>query len=254
MREIQYRRERQSLWIGLGLLLAGALLAEPLELTTALTSDLPVPARAEIALEGVIDPTKTEPEGPYSEAGGYYGEGRPSWVIQVRAVTMRRDAIYHDLHPTHQEHFLTARIGRESMMYDAIRKVVPGLRGVHNAPEGLCGKFFTYVSIKKTSEEDVRKAGTAALGAFYAAKLVVVVDDDIDPWNEREVLWALSTRFREAIVIKQDTDSVLALGARGTKLVLDATKPLGKAFPVRVEFPAEAWKAVRLEDYLERAG
>ena len=133
--------------------LMGALLGESLEVTPAATVDLPVPARAEIAIEGIIDPTKMDTEGPFSEGAGYYGEERPCYIIQVTAITMRRDAIYNDLYPIHQEHNLVGQLGREANIYDAVKRAVPGVKAVHVGPDRQCGKLLIYVSIKKQRED-----------------------------------------------------------------------------------------------------
>ena len=102
----------------------GGYLGESLELTQCQTVDLPVPARAEIAIEGVIDPTKIETDGPFGEWTGYYGEVHKCYIIHVTAITMRKDAIYHDLYPIHQEHNLVLQLGREARIYGAVKRAV----------------------------------------------------------------------------------------------------------------------------------
>lgn len=233
--------------------LMGALLGEPLEVTQALTVDLPVPARAEIAVEGVIDPTQMDSDGPFSEGAGYYGDGRPCYIIRVTAITMRKDAIYHDLHPTHQEHNLVLILGREARIYDRVSDAVSSVKAVHIGPNGYCGQLLIYVAIEKRSNDESRRAGLAALEADAFSKVVVVVDEDVDVYDEREVLWALATRFREEFATSGEIGgtTVVSVGSTKKKVVLDATKPLDEPFPTRVVPPRSLWQSIRLKDCLK---
>ncbi|HEY87995.1 MAG TPA: UbiD family decarboxylase [Dehalococcoidia bacterium] len=224
--------------------LVGALLGEPLEVTQAVTVDLPVPAHAEIAIEGIIDPTKMGTEGPFSEGAGYYGEERPCYIIQVTAITMRRDAIYHDLYPIHQEHNLVGQLGREANIYDAVKRAVPNVKAVHVGPDRQCGKLLIYVSLKKQAEEETKQAGLAALSSDEGGRMAVVVDEDIDVYDESEVWWAIATRMRGDLDISVHPGSML------TKTLIDATIPLDKPFPRRVTPPKDTWDSMKLEDYL----
>jgi len=224
--------------------LMGALLGESLEVTPAVAVDLPVPARAEIAIEGIIDPTKMDTEGPFSEGAGYYGEERPCYIIQVTAITMRRDAIYNDLYPIHQEHNLVVQLSREANIYDAVKRAVPDVKAVHVGPDGQCGKSLVYVSIKKRTEEAARQAGLAALSSDDGGRVAVVVDEDIDVYDESEVWWAIATRMRG------DLDISVHPGPMSTKTLIDATIPLDTPFPRRVTPPKDTWDSMKLEDYL----
>jgi 2,5-furandicarboxylate decarboxylase 1 len=241
----------------------GALMGEPLEVTPGVSVDLPVPARAEIAIEGVIDPKARSTDGPFGEFLGYYGDKGPCHVIQVKAITMRRDAIYHDLLPSHQEHNLVATVDHEADIHDRVRAVVPSVTAVHYGPEGRCGKPFVYVAIDKRSQGQGRLAGLAALSAKRFFKAVVVVDDDVDVYDEREVLWAIGTRVRwdrdTSIVPRLPTSGMNPLGhnesdtGRGlldARILIDATKPLGAPFPMRADPPKALWEAMNLSDYL----
>jgi len=244
--------------------LAGGLLGEPLSVTPAETVDLPVPAHAEIAIEGVIDPPDyTSTDGPFAEFAGYYGEGnKPCYVITVKAITMRRDAIYHDLDNAHREHDMSSTLSHESAVYDAVQRVVPTVKGVHYPISGVC-VFHTYVSIKKRLQGEGKLAGLAALTANTDTKLVVVVDDDIDVYNEEEVLWAIATR------VDGDSDIHTIPGVTGvpldptaygetrydkgymtSKTIIDATKPVNLPFANRVTPSKELWNSINLTDYL----
>jgi 2,5-furandicarboxylate decarboxylase 1 len=235
----------------------GALTGEPLELTRGATVDLPVPARAEIAIEGVIDTGRMEREGPFSETSGLYGEGMPCYVIRVTAITMRKDAIYHDMHPTHQDGGLWGILPRLSGILERARKAVPGVKSVYLGPEGSPGKGLIYISLEKQAEDDPVRAGEAALNGDPQGKVAVVVDDEIDACDEREVLWAVGVRRRDAPVIISTSDWAYGPGGgspgvrAAAKLVIDATKPLGAPSPMKVSLSGELWRSMRTADYIE---
>jgi len=245
--------------------LMGALLNEPLEVTQGLTVDLPIPARAEIVIEGIVDPLKMEHEGPFSEGAGFYADGRDCWVMDVTAITMRHDAMFQDLHPIHAEHWFSFLLQSEYNVFEAIRKQVPGVRAVHRGPEGNCAKNLMYVSIKKQNDDDVLRAGTIALQTGQP-RLVVMVDDDIDACDESEVLWALATGLRRVVVVDRVTGQIcqatnpIDLGSPinpktarpNSLLILDATKPHGVETLTRVEFPKELLDRINTEDYFPR--
>jgi 2,5-furandicarboxylate decarboxylase 1 len=245
--------------------LMGALLGEPLEVVKGLTVDLPVPARAEIVIEGVVDPLKMEKEGPFSEGAGFYGDGRACWVMEVTAITMRRDAIYQDLQPIQAEHLFSFILQREHNLITAIRTVVPGVRSVHYGPEATCGKNLMYVCVRKDRDEDGVQAGLMALKTGFS-RMVIVVDDDVDVCEEGEVLWAVSTRLNRVALMDTATGQLTAVqnpvnlsspkdahAARpGTVVVLDATRPLGVPSMTRVTLPDELLNRLKLDEYFPR--
>jgi 2,5-furandicarboxylate decarboxylase 1 len=241
----------------------GGYLGKSLEVTQGKTVDLPVPAYAEIAIEGVIDTSRMYTDGPYSEWSHYYGEEHDCYVIQVTGITMRRDAIYHDLDPCHYEHnFLTA-IGVQSNAYDAVRSVVPTVRAVYLPPSGA-GRLTIYVSIKKRVPGEGKRAGWAAVNSYSSTKIVVVVDEDIDVYNEEEVLWAVATRCcpdtdidiipRMAAGILDPTsydETRLKRGNMNSKMVIDATMPVELPFATRITPPEDLWERMKLADYIK---
>ncbi len=234
--------------------LMAALLDEPLEVTRAATVDLPVPARAEIAIEGVIDPTEMVSDGPLGEASGYYGTELPCYVIQVTAITMRHDAIYHDLYPAHQEHVMVGILARQSSVYDRVKDAVPSVIAVNYGPEAEPGWGIMYLSIKKHSPGDGRLAGLTALQADPFVNIVTVVDEDIDVYDEKEVLWAVATRAKRNVEVVTDLFAPAHSGANWNsgeaKVLIDATMPVDKPFPKRVSPDRKLWDMMRLEDYL----
>jgi 2,5-furandicarboxylate decarboxylase 1 len=233
---------------------AGALMGEPLEMSRCASIDLDVPAFAEIAIEGTIDPAVRGIEGPFSEGAGYYGEGNPrAYIKDITAITLRHDAIYEDLHPTHNEHNIIGLLSREFNVIKNVEEagVTNGL--AHLGPEGRVGKVIIYLSIRKKDQSDVEKAAAGALKADPFTKVIIVVDEDIDVYDEGAVLWALATRIQGSQVINISTPDGPARGPlAGTfKLILDCTRPQDKPFNEVVNMPAALMATMKLEEWLK---
>ncbi len=241
----------------------GALMGEPLEVVQAETVDLPVPAWAEIAIEGVLDPAHETADGPFSEYTGFYGPAKdPVGLMQVRAITMRKDAIYHDLDPSHREHNLAGALSFEASVFETVKKLVPSVQAVYMPPSGSC-VFTAYVQIKKRVPGEGKSAGIAAIAAEPNLKIAIVVDDDVDMYDEAQVLWAIATHCeadRDLTIIPNAMGAHLNPSAYGerrhdkgpmnTKMVIDATRPVTMPFAERIRPPKEAWDRIRLEDYI----
>lgn len=240
---------------------AGGLLGEPLELVKCETINLYVPAYAEMVIEGVVDPSRKEPEGPFGEYAWYYGERKFTQSIDIRAVTHRSDMIFHDLFSAHPDHNVICILSGNGTIYRAVKEAVPSTRAVHLPLSGVA-RFWCFISIKKRVEGEATRAAFAAFNAEPNTKHVVVVDDDINVYNESEVLWALATRFqadRQLTIIPRSlgphldptaySEDRLKHGAMVTRLIFDATKPL-KGFPERAKVPEEVMRHIDLKDYL----
>ena len=242
----------------------GALMGEPLEVVDAETVDIPVPAWAEIAIEGYLDPAKETKDGPFSEYTGFYGPAKdPVGLMQVTAITMRKDAIYHDLDPSHREHNLAGALTFETSLYTSVSKLVPSVTGVHMPASGNC-TFTAYIKIKKRVPGEGKSAGLAAIAGDANVKIAVVVDDEIDIYNDSDVLWAISTHVqadRDVTIIPFAMGAHLDPSAYGevrtekgpmqTKMIIDATRPATLPFADRIVPPKEAWDRIRLEDYVD---
>lgn len=242
----------------------GALMGEALEVVAAETVDIPVPAWAEIAIEGVLDPARETSDGPFSEYTGFYGPRKdPVGLMQVRALTMRKDAIYHDLDPSHREHNLAGVLSHESTVYNSVAKLVPSVTAVHMPACGTC-IFTAFISIRKRVQGEGKSAGIAAVAAEPNLKIAVVVDEDIDIYNEQEMWWAISTHLqadRGVTTIPYAMGAHLDPSAYGevrtekgpmqTKLIIDATRPVTLPFAERIRPPRDAWERIRLEDYVD---
>jgi 2,5-furandicarboxylate decarboxylase 1 len=240
---------------------AGAFLGEPLEVVPARTSDLLVPARAEIVLEGTISPTETREEGPFAEWPGHYIAGGPKPVIQVHTVTMRSDAIFQDIQASGDEHRLMGALPRMTSIHRNVGGTIAGLTAV-NVP--VHARMHCYLAIHKEQDNDPVRAAFAALNTEPEnLRMIIVVDDDIDIYDEQEMAWALGTRFdatNDLLVVPRWNGpggllptnwSYDSEGGRTERMsaavIMDATKPAPPVrFPTRATVPDAALRATDL--------
>jgi 2,5-furandicarboxylate decarboxylase 1 len=241
---------------------AGGLAGEPIRMCPAETLDLMVPADAEIVIEGRMLPHVRKDEGPFGEFTWYMGPGHPAHVVEVTAITRRKDAIYQDVFNAHPEHNLIGMVGREAGILSKVRAVVPTVKAVSLPFSAVC-RFAAYVSITKEYDGQARNAALTALGADPFVKLCVVVDDDIDPYDETRVMWAVATRVRadkDVIVIPESYTCELdptaysieddtKNGALNAKWIIDATKPVGLPFQEPADVPEPIWRGIDLRDF-----
>lgn len=240
--------------------IAGGLHGAPLPVARCLTSEVRVPANAEIVIEGRLLPRLREPEGPFGEFPKYYSAQEDREVIVVEAVTHRRNPIYHTIVPAEMEHLLLGSIPREATMLAHLQRSFPGVLDVHLSVGGV-GRYHLYVKFRKQREGEPRNVILGAFGAHYDIKQVTVVDEDVDVHDPQQVEWAVATRFqadRDLIVVSGAQGSVLDpsttvgqppgtiapphLQGISAKMGLDATKPVayhGHVF-TKVRIPGEA--------------
>jgi 2,5-furandicarboxylate decarboxylase 1 len=217
--------------------IAGALHGRPLPVVTCLTNALRVPAEAEIVVEGRFLPRVREPEGPFGEFPQYYGARADRHVMQVDAVTMRKDALFHTIVGGGLEHLLLGAIPREATLLAHLKRSFPNVRDVHLSLGGTM-RYHLYVQIAKRQEGEAKNIMLGAFAGHYDVKQVIVVDEDVDIHNPAEVEWAVATRFqadRDLVIVPESQGSKLDPSTRdgvGAKMGLDATKPLS-AEPMR---------------------
>jgi 2,5-furandicarboxylate decarboxylase 1 len=230
----------------------GALLREPLELVRAETLDVLVPAHAEMIIEAEILPGARTPEGPFGEFTGYSLGEREREVVQVKAITHRRGAYFQDITVAHLDHMLLSTIPMEANLYRAVRAMVPSVKAVR-----VPAPFTCYVSIEQRLIGQAKNAILAVLGADLYMKRVVVVDQDVDVFDDRQVTWAIATRCQP------DRDITIVTNARGSDLDpstkedgysgkwgVDATaKPSLAAYTPRHRVPPEVWRRLNPKDY-----
>jgi UbiD family decarboxylase len=238
--------------------LVGGIMGEPLRLTASETwgADFLVPADADLVIEGEILPKVREVEGPFGEFPGTYGPQRWKPVIDVKAITYRRNAVYQDIFVGHRDTWILGGIPKEGSLFNAIRGVVPTVKAVHFAISGAC-RFNCYISVDKKVEGETKQAALMAMAQCDFVKNVVVVDADIDPFNEQQVMWAVATRVQPDTDIdiirniKGNTlDPSLVDDIKGSKMVIDATRPIDRPFATRVSVPEAALERTRLSDFI----
>lgn len=181
---------------------AGAIMGRPVELTTAECVSLPIPANAEFVVEGLLRPGEVMPEGPLGEFTGYYGRERsPQPVMEVLAVHHRKSPVF--------THALMARypsceigayyaIMRSARILDDLERIgVPGVVGAYSHPAAASGWGLVVVSMRQKyagHSAQVLALTAQCPAAAYYTKWIIAVDEDVDPSNFNDVLWALSTR------------------------------------------------------------
>jgi 4-hydroxy-3-polyprenylbenzoate decarboxylase len=222
---------------------AGGIMGRGVELTDGVCGSLPIPAHAELAIEGVLRADNTEPEGPLGEFTGYYGRERsPQPVIEVKALHARRSPI---LIAALMAKYPSCEIGayyaimRSARILDDLERIgVPGVVGAYAHPAAASGWGIVVISLRQQyagHAAQVLALAAQCPAAAYYTKWIIAVDDDVDPTDFNEVMWALSTRCHPAedIDLLRNTWSTGLDPSRytaeerpyGSKALINACKP-----------------------------
>ncbi len=179
---------------------AGGIRGKPIDVIPSEIHGLPIPAHAEVVLEGEISATETRSEGPFGEFMGYYASNASEQpIVKVKRVYWRTNPILTLAIPSRPpENFTFARATvKSAMIWEEVEKAgLPGVQGVW-CHEAGAGRLFNVISIKQMYPGHATQAGMLAATCHagnYAGRWVVVVDEDIDPTNMFDVIWAMSTR------------------------------------------------------------
>ncbi len=212
---------------------AGLLRGGKTELVKCLGSGLQVPASAEIVLEGVIHPGETALEGPYGDHTGYYNEQAEFPVFTIERITMRRDPIYHSTYtgkPPDEPAVLGVALNE--VFVPLLQKQYPEIVDFYLPPEG-CSYRMAIVSIRKQYPGHAKRIMFGIwsfLRQFMYTKTIIVVDDDIDIRDWKEVVWAMTTRMdasRDTTLVDNTPidylDFASPVAGLGSKMGLDAT-------------------------------
>jgi UbiD family decarboxylase len=232
---------------------AGAIKGAPIEVYAGPLTSLPLPAHAEIVFEGELPPQTTLPEGPFGEFTGYYAsEARPAPVMEVRAVYHRNDPILLGSPPMKPPRFHFGLPFRAATIWQNLEAA--GVTDVVGAWQHV-SQLMTVVALKQRYDGHAKRAALVAAAHSYMARIVVVVDDDVDPSNLADVMWAVATRcepseqvdilrnaWSSALDPRIAPDAKLAGITSHSKLIIEACRP----FPWADKFPPTS--ALSLEE------
>ena len=232
----------------------GSFLHEPLRLVESETwgKDFLVPADAEIVIEGVIPPGAKEVVDPFGEVTKHYQAQCLRQAFKVKAVTRRKNAIFQNIFSGHAGHWNLGALPKEGSVFNAVNSKYGNVKAVHLPLSGV-GRLAVYISIDKKKEGDATAVGLAALLESTNFNYVVVVDSDIDVFDEQQVIWALITMVdpKRDISSCRNMWTQFTVAAGHNKVVIDATKPLDRAFPGRINIPTYAMDRIKLEDWVK---
>jgi 4-hydroxy-3-polyprenylbenzoate decarboxylase len=212
---------------------AGLLRGARTELVNCLAGELQVPASAEIVLEGVIHPDDVALEGPHGDHTGYYNETEKFPVLTVERITMRRSPIYHSTYtgkPPDEPAMLGVALNE--VFVPLLQKQFPEIADFYLPPEG-CSYRLAVVRLKKQYPGHAKRVMFGVwsyLRQFMYTKFIVVVDEDIDARDWKEVVWAITTRVdpaRDTLIADHTPidylDFASPVAGLGAKMGIDAT-------------------------------
>ncbi|MEM7562790.1 MAG: 4-hydroxy-3-polyprenylbenzoate decarboxylase [Pseudomonadota bacterium] len=216
---------------------AGLLRGSKTEVAKSVLSDLEIPARAEIVLEGHIYADDYADEGPFGDHTGYYNEVESFPVFTVETITMREDPIYHSTYtgrPPDEPSVLGLALNE--VFIPILQKQFPEIVDFHLPAEG-CSYRVAIVSMKKQYPGHAKRVMMGVwsfLRQFMYTKFVIVVDEDINARSWEDVIWAISTRTDPArdLTLVENTpidylDFASPVSGLGSKMGIDATNKIG---------------------------
>lgn len=200
--------------------LAGGMLQNPIPLVKCKTIPLEVPADAEIVLECEIIPRERRKEAPFGEYPGTYGPERMNPVIEIKAITHRTNPLYQNALVGHADNLLLSGIIRTTFIETLVKIACPTVRQVAIPRSGRY-RFMCFVAIDKMIEGEPKQVAMAAFVADPFLKFVVVVDQDVDVYDDADVFHAIATRVRA------DHDIFMVPYAKGSPLDPASYDPAG---------------------------
>jgi 2,5-furandicarboxylate decarboxylase 1 len=210
--------------------ICSAMRAEPLPVTTAPETGLPIVAGAELVVEASLQPGRRAEEGPFGEFPHTYTPAAPGPVLDVLAIHHRADPILQTILSGGREHLLVGGIPRESDLLHAMREVSEKVRAVRMTDGGSL-RFHAVIAIDDPSPAEARSVLEAAFESNAVIKHAVAVNADVDVFDAVQIEWALATRVQGAhdlIVLEDRRGSPLDPSSddgRTTKVGVDATVP-----------------------------
>lgn len=227
--------------------IAHHLVGRPIDLMRAQSVDVPAYAEAQFVLEAEILPGVRETEAPFAEVTGYYGGQDQRWVMRVKAITRRRNPVFHTI-LSGKEVWNAVGFTAEAAIYSALKAKIPEARAVY-LPPGGCGFYEAVVQVENTRAGVGREVILETFRAFRSLQRVVVIDTDVDIFDPVDVEWAITTRFdpdSDLVMLAHQEGHILnpvvhvnadGKGGTVTKIGMDAMAPFqgGQKFE-RVRF------------------
>ncbi|MEA1049654.1 4-hydroxy-3-polyprenylbenzoate decarboxylase [Lamprobacter modestohalophilus] len=212
---------------------AGLLRGSRTELAACIGSDLQVPATAEIVLEGYLHPNDMAPEGPFGDHTGYYNEVDDFPVFTIDRITQRKQPIYHSTYtgrPPDEPAILGVALNE--VFVPILQKQFPEIADFYLPPEG-CSYRLAVVAMKKQYPGHAKRVMLGVwsfLRQFMYTKFVIVIDDDVNARDWKDVIWAMTTRMdpaRDTVMIENTPidylDFASPVSGLGSKIGFDAT-------------------------------
>ena len=237
----------------------GGMLEEPLRLVPSETlgDDFLVPADAEIVVEGIIEANKRYAEGPFGEYPRHVGAQLLSPQFKVTAITHRNNAIWYDIAAGWADHNGAGSPPIEGQLWETLKGRFPSLQNVYMPISGT-GRFHAYLQFKNPGPTDAKQAIIMATTLMSGiVKHAFAFDDDVDIFDEKEVLWAIATRSQWAkdVVILPHTrggalDPSSGLPGEDAAGGIDCTKPWGESFEEKVRVEQSILDKIDIKDYI----
>jgi len=212
---------------------AGLLRGSRTEVVSCIGNDLQVPASAELVLEGHIHPDDTAPEGPFGDHTGYYNEVDSFPVFTIERITQRHSPIYHSTYtgrPPDEPAILGVALNE--VFVPILQKQFPEIVDFYLPPEG-CSYRLAVVSMKKQYPGHAKRIMMGVwsfLRQFMYTKFVIVVDEDVNTRDWKDVIWAMTTRMdpaRDTVMVESTPidylDFASPVSGLGSKIGFDAT-------------------------------
>jgi 2,5-furandicarboxylate decarboxylase 1 len=236
---------------------AGGMLQRPVRLVRCKTIPLEVPADAEIVIECEIPPELRRPEAPFGEFPGTYGPERMNPVLEIKAITRRKDPLYQNAFVGHSDNLMLSGLIRSTFIEETVKIACPTVTGV-NVPRSGRHRFVCYIAIERMIEGEAKQAAMAAFVADPFLKFAIVVDHDVDIGSDTEVMHAIATRVRadrDVFMVPYSKGSPLDPAsydpAHGshlvTKLGIDATRK--DNYPEEISIPGV--DDINLADFID---
>ncbi len=238
----------------------GGLQGTPIETITGEFTGLPIPADAEIAIEGFLRHDREHSEGPFGEWTGYYAStARPEPVFEVKAIYYRNNPIILGCPPEKPPYEAQRfqQYGRSANLKHQITAAgIPGVTAAWTHSVGGC-RLFNIIAIKQLYQGHSRQVGTVAAQvgqANYLGRMVVVVDDDIDITDLHEVVWAMTTRAdpaRDTIILTGALSGALDPAIHpdnkttNSRMIIDACRP----WEWRDKFPPAIGPSIEVKEF-----